>query len=583
MHKLAQPVKLSYAGPFFRHERPQAGRYRQFHQIGAEAIGSDSPLADAEAIVLLADLLAELGVPGVELRLGSLGSLDARARLPGGAEGPPARQRGRALRGRPRADRRQPAARLRLRRRGDARRDGGRADDRRAARGRGRRALRRGPRAARRRRGRVRDRPDPRARPRLLHADDLLLRLRPARRPVRDRRRRPLRRPDRAARRAADAGGRLGGGIERILLALGEEAETPAAPHVFISPSTRARTRRGGTALALAGELRRAGLGAEVDLAGRSAKGQFKHANRIGADLRRDPRGRTARRSCATWRAASRSRCDAADAGRRDRAEKRHERAAAAASANAYRDTWCGEVLGERVDSEARVAGWVHRRRDHGGLIFIDLRDRTGLVQLVFHPDTSGEAFELAHRLRAEDVLSAAGSGRAALRGDGQPRAAHRRVRARGRRRRAALRRRHAALPDRGLLRRGRRGRPPAPPLPRPAPRADARGARAAPPGHRGDARVPRRGGLPRCRDAGPDPLDPRGRARLPRPQPPPAGLLLRAAPVAAALQAAADGRRLRALLPDRPLLPRRGPARRPPARLHPARRRDVLRRASTT
>jgi histidyl-tRNA synthetase len=78
MHKLAQPVKLSYLGPFFRHERPQAGRYRQFHQLGAECIGTDSPLADAEAIMLLSDLLGELGVPGVELRLGSLGSLDAR-------------------------------------------------------------------------------------------------------------------------------------------------------------------------------------------------------------------------------------------------------------------------------------------------------------------------------------------------------------------------------------------------------------------------------------------------------------------------------------------------------------------------
>ncbi len=78
MQKLAQPVKLFYCGPFFRHERPQAGRYRQFHQIGAEAIGSDSPLADAEMIALLADLLAELGVPGVELRLGSLGSLGTR-------------------------------------------------------------------------------------------------------------------------------------------------------------------------------------------------------------------------------------------------------------------------------------------------------------------------------------------------------------------------------------------------------------------------------------------------------------------------------------------------------------------------
>jgi histidyl-tRNA synthetase len=78
MHKLAQPVKLSYLGPFFRHERPQAGRYRQFHQLGIECIGTDSPLADAEVIMLLSDLLGELGVPGVELRVGSLGSFESR-------------------------------------------------------------------------------------------------------------------------------------------------------------------------------------------------------------------------------------------------------------------------------------------------------------------------------------------------------------------------------------------------------------------------------------------------------------------------------------------------------------------------
>jgi aspartyl-tRNA synthetase len=77
---------------------------------------------------------------------------------------------------------------------------------------------------------------------------------------------------------------------------------------------------------------------------------------------------------------------------------------------NSYRDAWCGELLVDRVDSEARVAGWVHRRRDHGGLIFVDLRDRTGLVQLVFHPDSSGASFELAHGLRAEDVICAAGT-----------------------------------------------------------------------------------------------------------------------------------------------------------------------------
>jgi histidyl-tRNA synthetase len=79
MHKLAQPVKLWYLSSFFRQEKPQAGRYRQFWQLGAEAIGSDDPAVDAETIVLLHTLLAELDVRGLRLRLGSLGSLDARA------------------------------------------------------------------------------------------------------------------------------------------------------------------------------------------------------------------------------------------------------------------------------------------------------------------------------------------------------------------------------------------------------------------------------------------------------------------------------------------------------------------------
>jgi len=78
MHKLPQPVKLWWYGPLFRHERPQAGRFRQFTQLDAEVIGSDSPLVDAELIMLLDELLRTLEVPELTLRLGSLGSLEAR-------------------------------------------------------------------------------------------------------------------------------------------------------------------------------------------------------------------------------------------------------------------------------------------------------------------------------------------------------------------------------------------------------------------------------------------------------------------------------------------------------------------------
>ena len=79
MHKLPAPVKLYYLGPFFRAERPQAGRYREFWQVGAEALGSDEPAVDAELITLLARLLTKLGCAGVRLRLGSLANARVRA------------------------------------------------------------------------------------------------------------------------------------------------------------------------------------------------------------------------------------------------------------------------------------------------------------------------------------------------------------------------------------------------------------------------------------------------------------------------------------------------------------------------
>jgi aspartyl-tRNA synthetase len=76
---------------------------------------------------------------------------------------------------------------------------------------------------------------------------------------------------------------------------------------------------------------------------------------------------------------------------------------------NRYRDRWAGQLRVGDVDERVKVAGWVHRRRDHGGLIFIDLRDRSGLLQLVFRPEEAPTAHAAAGSLRSEDVIRASG------------------------------------------------------------------------------------------------------------------------------------------------------------------------------
>ena len=70
----------------------------------------------------------------------------------------------------------------------------------------------------------------------------------------------------------------------------------------------------------------------------------------------------------------------------------------------------CGELRAEHVGTTVTLAGWVHRRRDHGGLIFIDVRDRSGLVQCTFHPEESGKAFVTAERVRPEWVVQFTGT-----------------------------------------------------------------------------------------------------------------------------------------------------------------------------
>ena len=78
----------------------------------------------------------------------------------------------------------------------------------------------------------------------------------------------------------------------------------------------------------------------------------------------------------------------------------------------ALRSTYCGEVSESLCDQEVVLSGWVDRRRDHGGVIFVDLRDRTGIVQVVFDPD-AGDYFKLADRVRSEYVLHVKGVVRA--------------------------------------------------------------------------------------------------------------------------------------------------------------------------
>ncbi|HAR95724.1 MAG TPA: aspartate--tRNA ligase, partial [Deltaproteobacteria bacterium] len=69
----------------------------------------------------------------------------------------------------------------------------------------------------------------------------------------------------------------------------------------------------------------------------------------------------------------------------------------------------CGEPNKSYVGDTVTLAGWVDRRRDHGGLIFIDLRDRDGLVQLVFNPETSPACHEIASGMRSEYVIRVSG------------------------------------------------------------------------------------------------------------------------------------------------------------------------------
>jgi histidyl-tRNA synthetase len=277
MHKLSQPVKFWYLSSFFRAEQPQKGRYRQFWQVGAEAIGAAGPETDAELICLLAELLDAMSVRDVRLRLASLGSPETRAEY---------RE---ALTAYLRANQERLAPEVRARIELNPLRafdSGDRSTQQ---------VMREAP--------KLLDALTPedaehfaqvRA---LLEAAGLAYELDPTLVRGLDYYTRTLFEftSDALGAQSGVAGGgrydrlieQLGGhptpacgwaaGVERILLAGPEQPIAPDPVDLFVALTGAAR----GTAFLLSREARQAGLAAQLELAGRSLKGQLKHADRI--------------------------------------------------------------------------------------------------------------------------------------------------------------------------------------------------------------------------------------------------------------------------------------------------------------
>ncbi|MFZ1994695.1 MAG: histidine--tRNA ligase [Solirubrobacteraceae bacterium] len=283
MHKQPQPVKLWYLSTFFRAEAPQKGRYRQFWQVGAEAIGAPGPETDAELIVLLSDLFRAVGVRHTRLRLSSLGTAETR-----------------------RGYREELTAFLRAHEDGLSPEVVARIDLN---------PMRAFDAGDRRTQETMRDAPllldqlapeDAEHFERvkeLLDEAGLTYELDPT----------LVRGLDYYARTVfevtSDAlgaqsgvggGGRydglieqLGGsptpgigwaaGVERMLLAAGEQPIAPDLVDLFVAIADRESTSAHQIGFRLANDARRAGLGAQMELAGRGLKGQLKHADRLGA------------------------------------------------------------------------------------------------------------------------------------------------------------------------------------------------------------------------------------------------------------------------------------------------------------
>ena len=573
----------------WRGERPQEGRYREFTQADIDVVARDTlPFHhDVEIARVMAEALGALDfLPALRLQVNNrrliegfyrgLGATDVAAvmRVIDKLDKVPAEAVAEQLQQEAGLDERQAGLCLQLAEirseRHRLRRAGARARRRaRAARQRSGRAGRGDQRLRGHHRRHGRGRPAHRPRPGLLHRHgvrdpdgrlrgarlDLLRRavrlagLRRAHHLSRRRhlaRRHPAAGAAAAARRAEPARGPV---PSAVLVALPDEASRPASDAIAQAPARaaasppRSRPRRRSTASRSA-----------------TPSGAASRSSGSRASRTRSRTSAAVTRSRPTPRPGTRPTTTCA------------RRCIVAESGPVIRTHDAGTLRASDAGQTVTLAGWVATRRDHGGVTFIDLRDRSGSAQVVLR-----EA-DVAHDLRNEWVVEVTGEVRLRPEGNVNTAIPTGEIEVVAESLEVLNEAAAAAVPAR-RAQRGRRGGPAEVPLPRPAPRRSGRGDPAAQRGQPGRPRRPLRPGLHRDRDADADPLDARGRARLPRAGPAAAGQLVRAAAVAAAVQAAADGGGHGALLPDRALLPRRGLPRRPAARVHPARHRDELRR----
>ncbi len=419
-----QPIKLYYSGPMFRYDRPQAGRYRQFNQFGLEIFGSEHAAADVEVISFCYNFFKVLQIENITIEINSVGCprcrplyKDSLVPYLESLESNLCRDCRNRYQNNP----------LRVL---DCKEESCREQVKNA--------------------------------PRLIdhlcsecdHSFEVLQKLLNRLKIPYQHNNKLVRGLDYYTRTAFEisAGGKgaqaslcgggrydhlvehIGGphvpgvgvafGIERIMLAMNWEIiETELRPPVFIAT---AGSELEGEALALAHELRLLGVPAEADLLERSLKAQMKYSGRqdykqvVIMGEKEIAAGRVVLRNMQSGEQKEMPKKELLDeisAGEVKLAGLNGDRTAVddgeiiipGVTEDVQKTHYCGKLNIDYVNQAVKLAGWVGKRRDHGGLIFIDLRDRSGQVQLVFDQRQGNDLFNLAESLRNEYVIAIKG------------------------------------------------------------------------------------------------------------------------------------------------------------------------------